>query len=88
MDMEIHDKCDYFISFLPCASEIQNSPRKNKVFFKFLYKIPKYPVEIVQAMKTILSYYRSQFPDQRNLTQAEYYYLIPIVYVQQTNLSK
>ncbi|CAF1086676.1 unnamed protein product [Adineta ricciae] len=70
MDMEIHDKCDYFISFLPCASEIQKS------------------LQTVQAMKAILSYYRSQFIDQRNLTQAEYYYLIPIVYVQQTDLSK
>ncbi|CAF0935019.1 unnamed protein product [Adineta ricciae] len=70
MDMEIHDKCEYFISFLPCASQIRNS------------------LQIVQAMKTILSYYRSQFIDQRNLTQAEYYYLIPIVNVQQTDLSK
>ncbi|UJR34107.1 hypothetical protein I4U23_021514 [Adineta vaga] len=42
----------------------------------------------MKAMKSTLSYYRCHFINQRDLTKAEYYYVIPILLAQKSCLSK
>lgn len=42
----------------------------------------------MNAIKLILSYYRSLFANKRDLVDAEYYYVIPIVLSHSTSLSR
>ena len=77
MDTEVRSHCDRLIGSLSLASNERQLLGKAS----FLFNASKYcSLENTKAMKAVLSYYRSLFPDQHDLTETEYYYAIPIIF--------
>lgn len=77
MDTEVQSHCDRLIGSLSLASNERLSSGRAS----FLPNASKHcSLENTKAMKAVLSYFRSLFPDQHDLTEAEYYYAIPIIY--------
>ena len=85
MDAEIQSQCDQLIDSLSLLPNEKPSSGR-----EFLPRIEKNPPssENTKALKAVLSYYRSLFPDRHEFTQAEYCFAISIVYALNPILTK
>jgi hypothetical protein len=87
VDDEIQRQCDQLIRPIPCADEMLSSKGKPLLFVGCIGHSQR-ALGNLSAMKAVLSYSHSLFASKRELSDAEYYYVIPLVLCHYPSLAK